>query len=694
MKKPPAMFRRCARCAGLAGLALVATSLLGAPQKARAQDKPRRHAPLIVVSDDNYPPYIFRDADGNLKGILPDQWALWERKTGIPVKLQAMDWGEAQRVMGEGQADVIDTIFLTEERAQIYDFTPPYAQIKVPIYTHKTLLGIGDTPSLKGFTIGVKTGDAVIQYLTTHGIDSLKEYPSYEAIILAAKNQEIKVFSVDQPAAIYFMYKNGIANDFNESMVLYTGEFHRAVCKNRPDLLNQVQDGFNKISRREYRAIDRKWMGSPFLMREIVRQWGVYILLGLAIMLALAAFNAILSFRVHARTAELRTALANLQRSQERVQSILKVAPVGFGVCIDQKFAEVNDMLSQMSGYSAEELLGQSMRILYESPEEFERAGKVFFEPPHQAGPNELEAAMRHKNGQTQSWWLRGTPIDPSRPRLGFIFAAMDVTERRKAEQDRLYYERGMQEAKKLESLGILAGGIAHDFNNLLSAIMGNIDLALLSLPKDSPAREDILAAVVATKRAAELVQQMLAFSGNGHSVIQTLDAGPVIQEAVQLLKNDVSEKSLLDLRLPRSLPVIKADAGQIRQVIMNLILNASESLEGRPGTVSISAGVVDAIPFSAHLWPRETPPPGSYVYIEVADTGAGIAPDQFDKIFEPFFSTKFTGRGLGLPAVLGIVRGHRGFIQVKSSRDEGSTFRVFFPVCVPDAPRPLPASS
>ncbi|HPT16956.1 MAG TPA: transporter substrate-binding domain-containing protein, partial [Kiritimatiellia bacterium] len=228
-------------------------------------------APLVVTLDDNYPPYIFRDANGELRGILPDQWALWSQKTGVPVDLRAMDWNKAQQIMRAGQADVLDTAFLTPERAQYYDFTPPYAQIKVPVYAHKTLGGIGDLSSLKGFTVGVKSGDAVVGHLTNRGIDTLKEYPSYEAIMLAAKHQQLKVFSVDEPAAVYYLYKQGIANEFRQSFVLYTGEFHRAVHKGRTDVLNLVQAGFSQISPREYRAIDRKWMGTPVSWRDILR---------------------------------------------------------------------------------------------------------------------------------------------------------------------------------------------------------------------------------------------------------------------------------------------------------------------------------------------------------------------------------------------------------------------------------------
>jgi len=167
-------------CCGYSLTLLLLLVEAGLPCAARGQKQPDRKA-LVVVCDDNYPPYSFREASGKLRGLLPDQWALWEQKTGVQVDLQAMDWSEAQRVMREGRADVIDTIFITEERSKLFDFTPAYARIEVPVYAHKALGGLGDIASLKGFTVGVKAGDAAIDYLAARGIASLKEYPSYEA---------------------------------------------------------------------------------------------------------------------------------------------------------------------------------------------------------------------------------------------------------------------------------------------------------------------------------------------------------------------------------------------------------------------------------------------------------------------------------------------------------------------------------
>ncbi len=632
--------------------------------------------PLVVTLDDNYPPYVFRDAEGTLKGILPDEWALWEKKTGVKVDLQAMDWGKSQLFMREGKADVIDTVFKTSERVQLYDFTPPYARIEVPIYAHESLGGIADVASLKGFAVGVKAGDAVIGHLTQRGIDTLKEYPSYEAIIQAAKNEEIKVFSVDQPAAVYFMYKYGIEREFRQSFVLYTGEFHRAVRKNRADLLNLVQNGFRQITRAEYRAIERKWLGSPFLLREIARRWGIYLLLAAVVVLGLAALNAVLSFHVRSKTAELRASHEYFASVFDAINDALFIHDATSFQVLD-----VNRRMLEMYGYPSREEAIEAFSQMPNGEPPFSKDDACrWMTKAREEGPQVFEWQTRHADGH--AFWvevgIRHVQIGPHR-RL--IVSVRDISDRKAAENERRQNEHRMQEAQKLESLGLLAGGIAHDFNNLLAAIMGNLDLALMSLPQESPIRDDILAAGLSTKRAAELIQQMLAFSGQSRFVIESVDVAAMLHRTMQMIRTSLPAHATVQLRVPPALPAIEADEGQVRQVIMNLVANAVDSMESRPGTIELSAGVMESRRLPAlPVWPHATLPPGPYVHIDVKDAGTGISADQLGKIFEPFYSTKFTGRGLGLPAVLGIVRGHKGAIQVETAPGKGSLFRVLFP--------------
>ena len=264
---------------------------------------------------------------------------------------------------------------------------------------------------------------------------------------------------------------------------------------------------------------------------------------------------------------------------------------------------------------------------------------------------------------------------------IGGIIVAQDISQRRRAEVERKEIEARMQHAQRLESLGVLAGGIAHDFNNLLTGILGYADLAQMELPAGSPARELIGSALTGAQRAAELTRQMLAYSGRGKFVVQPLDISRVIEEMGHLLQVSISKRCTLRYEFAPGLPAVEADAAQLRQIIMNLITNASEAIGDRPGSITVRTG----LRFCDRAWLAGTYvdeglPEGQYVYIEVSDTGLGMSEATRARIFDPFFTTKATGRGLGLSAVLGIVRGHHGALTVRSEPGMGTTFSVMFP--------------
>jgi two-component system cell cycle sensor histidine kinase/response regulator CckA len=269
---------------------------------------------------------------------------------------------------------------------------------------------------------------------------------------------------------------------------------------------------------------------------------------------------------------------------------------------------------------------------------------------------------------------------------LANAFLRREMEERHQAEEQRLRLETQVQHTQRLESLGVLAGGIAHDFNNLLASIMGYASLASSDLPEHSQARQSIEQVLIAARSAADLTQQMLAYSGRGTFVLEAVNVTQLIERVVRLLESTIPKKAALRLHLAAGLPCIHADASQIQQVVMNLITNAAESLADGHGVVEVTTGVewVDAeqLPTSER---GETLAPGEYVFLEVKDTGCGMDPETLNRIFDPFFTTKFTGRGLGLAAVLGIVRGHHGGIHVHSRQSEGTVFRVMFPAVAVD---------
>ncbi len=261
------------------------------------------------------------------------------------------------------------------------------------------------------------------------------------------------------------------------------------------------------------------------------------------------------------------------------------------------------------------------------------------------------------------------------------IVVAHDVTERKRAEEERRSLEQRIQQAQKLQSLGVLAGGIAHDFNNLLMGVLGNASLALLDLPPEAPARDHLQRVEVAARRAADLTRQLLAYSGKGRFLVSPLDLSRVVEEMNHLLATVISKRATVHLDFERNLPPIEADATQMRQVIMNLITNASDSLGDEDGVIVIRTGLVHAdASYLASTYVDEQLKAGDYVVLEISDTGCGMDAATVERMFDPFFTTKFTGRGLGLAAVLGIVRGHRGAIKVDSEPGQGTSFRVLFP--------------
>jgi len=263
-----------------------------------------------------------------------------------------------------------------------------------------------------------------------------------------------------------------------------------------------------------------------------------------------------------------------------------------------------------------------------------------------------------------------------------------DITERKKVEDDRILFEKQILQTQKLESLGVLAGGIAHDFNNILMGILGYADLALSEISTVSPAREFLLGINDSSKKAAELVKQMLAYSGKGKFSLEPIDLNQVIEETVQMLNVSISKNAVLRFNYSPTPVFLEGDPSQIRQIIMNLTINASEAIEKKSGVIALSTGsmycdreYIETTGFESQLTMKGQLPEGMYVFLEVSDTGVGMSDTTISKVFEPFFTTKFTGRGLGLSAILGITRGHRGMVRIYSEEGKGTTFKVLFPI-------------
>lgn len=295
--------------------------------------------------------------------------------------------------------------------------------------------------------------------------------------------------------------------------------------------------------------------------------------------------------------------------------------------------------------------------------------------------PFEFVASIRRKNGELRVLQNHGTverDADGTPIRMTGVFK--DITAANIAEAERESLLRQFLQTQKLESLGLMAGGIAHDFNNLLVGILTNASVLLEDVGAEHPMRAALLDIQHAGTRASELTRQLLAYSGRARFVVEPVNLSALAQDMSQLMKTVLAPGTRLNIEIAPELPLVRADPTQILQVVMNLITNASDALEGRSGEITLRTAVVpptDRLPGASRY--GELPADQLKVVLEVTDSGKGMTQDTLDRIFEPFFTTKFTGHGLGLAACLGIMRGHGGAIEVMTSLGTGTTFRLAF---------------
>ncbi len=363
-----------------------------------------------------------------------------------------------------------------------------------------------------------------------------------------------------------------------------------------------------------------------------------------------------------------------LRESEARYRRIVDTCLEGvWGVDRDGHTSFVNTRMATMLGRTPEEMMG---RHLFDFMDAAGRAIATVNLARRKSGISEHhEFKLQRKDG-SDVWTIMATNpvLDGEGAYAGAMALVTDLTERRELEARVL-------QAQKLESLGVLAGGIAHDFNNILVGILGNAGLALMDTPEEAPVTPLLEDIQEAAHRLSDLTRQMLAYSGKGRFVVERIDVGSLVTEARHLLSAVVSKNATLALSLGSEPLYVEGDAAQIRQVVMNLVTNASDAVHDRGGTVRLSTGVV----WADHERLRSTflaepLAEGEYVFLVVEDDGVGMTPPVRERIFDPFFTTKFTGRGLGLAAVLGILRAHRGAVRVESEEGRGSRFEVLLP--------------
>jgi PAS domain S-box-containing protein len=418
-------------------------------------------------------------------------------------------------------------------------------------------------------------------------------------------------------------------------------------------------------------ALKPDFFQAPGRNQPLILLWGC-----LAVSLSLTLVTAaVLSTRRRA-LALARAMTQSLHRAQARYRNHMKGTPVAvFETDSRFRIQEWNPAAERIFGYSRAEMLGQDPILLL--PAEDHAAMHARRKAYREGGNQPVRSArvLLSRSGERRLCDLSITPLmDDAGHFEGAVYMADDITDRKRAEE-------ALSHAQKMESLGVLAGGIAHDFNNLLTAVMGNTELAMLRSQED-PAQQAALGRVMtAAQRGADLSQQLLAYAGKGRFAMKPQAFNRLIEGAGAKVAEGLPGRIRLGYDLEPGLPAVEADASQIQQAVVNLVRNAAEAIGEGEGAITLRTRSAFLGPHELQMaFPERLPEPGTYVRLDVKDEGAGMGPDTLGRVFEPFFTSKSTGRGLGLSAVIGILRIHGGGIRVESAQGAGTTFSLFFP--------------
>jgi len=577
----------------------------------------RTPASLKVVMDNNYPPYIFQGRNGTLQGILVDQWRLWERRTGIKVKITAMDWDKAQLRMKAGEFDVIDTIFATEERSSWLDFSKAYAKIEVSAFFENDISGISDAASLRGFVVAVKNEDSAIELLKRSGIEKLALYDSYEAMIRAAKERKVSVFVADKPPALYYLYKYGIQDHFNQTHPLYLGEFHRAVLKGHDELLRTLEEGFASIPPADLEAIDAKWYGATLPFGRYLK----YPLLGAGILallaLALFAYNQMLRKAVNARTAELKTNKDLFETIYNSVNDAIIIHDLATGAIVD-----VNERMLEMFGYTREEALCLRVEQFSAGVPPFTQAEADAWMGKAARGTPQL-VSWKAKGSDGRFFWIE---VNMRLARIGekdrILVTARDISERKAAEASmdlsRELFKAAFQSGPLLMTISDVETGRFLEVNDNFLRISGftreevigktSTELGWMR-PED---REPLVAEL---RRCGRVTGTRLRLTKNGGESLWCLYFGEIIsiagEQRLLSLADDITERNLAEeqLRQAMKMEAVGQLAGGVAHDYNNMltvIIGSAELMKNfaqdNPMLTKLASTILDAARRSADL--------------------------------------------------------------------------------------------
>jgi PAS domain S-box-containing protein len=644
-------------------------------------------------------PYEYLDSKGQPAGYDVDLVRALAAVEGFQVEFRADSWARIRARFEAGEIDVLPGMLYSKDREAIAAFSTPHLVVHYTAFVRRGETGIRSQADLANRRVLVQRGSQMQDFLSSPARSSqlIPVASEPEALKeLAAGRGDAAVITKIQGAI--FAQRLGLAVEPIRDIV-FTRQLCLGVQKGHPDLVARLDTALAILNQTgQYAEIYQRWFGAlqpdPRAGQAILR-WGLVVLaLVLLVLLITGFWNWSLRRQVARATDLLHRANQEVHARQAYLHSVIENLPVAIFGKDPRKgytFTLWNAHSEEIFGLKKAEILGKSDYDFFPKEQsDFFRAKDVEVITNRRIVDIPEERVISKSQGEILLHTRKVPLFDESGQPFLLLGISENITEQRAMEQI-------LRQSQKLESLGILAGGIAHDFNNLLTAILGNLELAALHAADGDPVHPYLKNAKATSLRAAELTRQMLAYSGKGVFTVLPLDLSAIAEDMASLLKVSIPKRVNLRFQFAKGLPTIQADPAQIQQVVMNLVTNASEAIGDAEGEILMTTGSVElSHAETLDLHPGSPIPPGRYVTLSVKDTGCGIPDEVMARIFDPFFTTKFSGRGLGLSAMLGILRAHHAGIGIQSRPGAGSEFRIYFPEGAmpgPDEPA-LPHSS
>ncbi|WP_050762178.1 transporter substrate-binding domain-containing protein [Desulfarculus baarsii] len=650
---------------------------------------------IMVSGDEAYPPYEFNDEQGLPSGFNVEVMSAAARVMGLRASIRLGPWGPVRAQLERGQIDALCGMYYSPARAEKVLFSRPHLVVSFAVFTRHGS-DISSLDDARGRTIIVQQGDYADDYVSAAKLGGRVirvDSPAKALRALVAGQGDCAL--VARLQGLYLARRLGLGNIAPVGPPVLPRQYCFAVKKGDERLLAALNEGLGVIrASGQYDQIYDKWFGA--LEEESVWEHmlgHLHWILGPAALIFLLAMAWAWSLRrkVAQRTGELRGELvarrraeADLQQSQESLRALVDSSSDAI-LSLDpaRHILRCNPAFLRMFGYAEAEALGKSTRILHLSHENFERLGREAYAVIGASGHWLGEVVLQTKDGRELPVELALSAIrDPDGRTTGHVAIIRDISQRRQAEQEKARLEDQLRHAQKMEAIGTLAGGIAHDFNNILGAIMGYAELSLLDAQEGKTSPEKLRNILTSSKRARDLVRQILTFSRKLTPDMRPLRPREVILHALELLRPAIPRMVEIRCRLADDLPLIAGDVTQLEQVLINLASNASDAMPDG-GVLTIKAAARQLSPQeAAELALR----PGLHVVIAVSDTGHGMDKQTMEQIFDPFFTTKEVGKGtgLGLATAFGVIKAHAGAITCQSEPGRGTVFTLYLPAAEP----------